>query len=152
MSAGERGLALLVVAAWVTAGLNLALLFDLKATATTLAALVLLSGLALAKLGRGALALPLVAGLLGAAVVFAGFVAHPGIALIALALVLVALTALLARALPGTDRTTRLMLAAGFAAVLWPPFLGLLSNAVVELACPGGGVERACHGFYRVGF
>ena len=148
----DRPLALMVVAAWVVAGLGLELLFDLKATATTLAALVVLTGAALARVRQMALVFPLLAGIVGAAVVFAGFVVHPGVALIALALMLLALMSLLARALPGTTRGTRLMLAAGFASVLWPPFLGLLSNAVVELFCPSGGVDSACHGFYRVGF
>ncbi len=152
MKPESRPLALIVVAAWVAAGLGLELLFDLKATATTLLALVVLTGLALAKLQLLALATPLLAGLVGAAVVFAGFVVHPAVALGALVLVLAALTALLARALPEADRTTRAMLACGYAAVLWPPVLGLLSNAVVELFCPGGGVDSACHGFYRVGF
>ncbi|TVQ29232.1 MAG: hypothetical protein EA356_17265 [Geminicoccaceae bacterium] len=152
MTAEARTLALLTVAAWVAAGLGLELLFDLKATATTLAALVVLTGAVLVRLGYTALTLPLLLGVLGAALVFAGFVVHPAVALIALGLVLLGLTALLARALPEADRSTRLLLAAAFAATLWPPFLGLLSNAVVEVFCPAGGVETACHGFYRVGF
>ncbi|MFW5680472.1 MAG: hypothetical protein ACOC3D_09400 [Pseudomonadota bacterium] len=144
--------ALLVVAAWVAAGLNLELLFDLKATATTLAALVVLTVVVLVRHGRLALVGPILAGLFGAGLVFAGFVVHPAVALGVLMLVLVAVAALAARALPGVGLGARLGLAAGFSALVWPPFLGLLSNAVVEVFCPAGGVETACHGFYRVGF
>jgi hypothetical protein len=147
-----RWLAAAVAAAWVLAGLQVQLLFDLKATATTFLALLVLTGTALV-VGRGLALLPaLLAGLVGAALVFAAFLIQPVVALAALGLVLAALTALLARPLPQAGAGARLMLAAGGAGVLWPPVLGLLSNTVVELACPGGGVEQACHGFYRVGF
>lgn len=138
--------------AWVVAGLQLQLLFDLKATATTIAALVVLTAAALRIAGRPGLAVPILGGVLGAAIVFAAFVIQPALAFVVLALVLVALGALLARPLPETGWPDRLALAAGFAVVIWPPLLGLVSNAVVELACPDGGVEAPCHGFYRVGF
>jgi hypothetical protein len=152
MSADDRTLALAVVAAWIVAGLNLELLFDLKATATTLAALLVFTVLALVRLEMTSLGVPVGLGMMGAAIVFAGFVVQPAVAFLALAAVLVGLAASLARALPRQGQRDRLMLAAGFAAMLWPPFLGLLSNAVVEILCPRGGVESACHGFYRVGF
>jgi len=43
------------------------------------------------------------------------------------------------------------LIAAGVAAGIWPALLGLVSDSVVEIACPAVGVEKACHGFWRVG-
>lgn len=136
---------LATAAAWVAAGLNLDLLFDLKATLTTLAALVLLTGLALPGRAAG----PVLVAATAPAVVFAAFVVHPLAALAAFAAALWGL-ARLVRPLAGGVRAAW-MLAAGTAVLVWPAWLGLVSNAVVEVACPTGGLEQPCYGFYRVG-
>ncbi len=141
----ERAWLALAAVAWVVAGLNLALLFDLKATLSTLAALVVLTALALP---RAALPAALCA-CVGPVLVFAAAVVQPLASLVALVLVLVVLSRSL-RPLLETARQ-RWMAAAATAAAFWPPCLGLVSNSVVEVFCPGGGVEQACHGFYRVG-
>ncbi len=134
-----------VAGLWVAAGLNLDLLFDLKATTTTLAALALATALALPAPARPAAAVAVVA----PAVVFAAAVVHPLAALV----VLVPALALLARLLraTGLEAGRRWLIAAGVAAGFWPALLGLVSNSVVEIACPAGGIEEACHGFWRVG-
>jgi hypothetical protein len=134
-----------VAGLWVAAGLNLDLLFDLKATTTTLAALALATALAVPASARAAASVAVVA----PAVVFAAALVHP----LAAVVVLVPALALLARLLRGTGLGAgrRWLVAAGVAVAFWPALLGLVSNSVVEVACPGGGVEAACHGFWRVG-
>jgi hypothetical protein len=134
-----------VAALWIVAGLNLDLLFDLKATPTTLAALALATTLALPAAARSAAAVAVVA----PAVVFAAAVVHPLVALVVLAPAL----ALLARLLRGTglEAGGRWLVAAGIAVAFWPALLGLVSNSVIEMACPDGGVDEACFGFWRVG-
>jgi len=134
-----------VAGLWLAAGLNLDLLFDLKATATTLAALALATVLVLPASARPAA----LAAVIAPAVVFAAAVAQPLAALAVLVPALAILARLLRRTGLGAKR--RWLVAAGVAVGFWPALLGLVSNSVVELACPGGGVEEACHGFWRVG-
>lgn len=138
---GEPWPLAVVAGLWLAAGLNLDLLFDLKATTTTLVALTLATVLVLPAAARPAAAPAVVA----PAVVFAAAVVHPLLAV----MVLVPALALLARLLVATDlaRGRRWLVAAGVAAGFWPALLGLVSNSVVELVCPGGGIDEACHGF-----
>jgi len=130
---------------WIAAGLNLDLLFDLKATTTTLAALALATVVALPAPAR----IAAVAAVPAPVIVFAAAVVHPLAALV----VLVPVLALLARLLRGTGLAAdrRWLVAAGIAAAFWPALLGLVSNSVVEIACPDGGLDEACYGFWRVG-
>jgi hypothetical protein len=134
-----------VAALWIAAGLGLDLLFDLKATTTTLAALLLATARVLPASARPAASVAVAA----PAVVFAAAVVHPLLAVVAL----VPALALLARLLRGTELEAggRWLVAAGVAAGIWPALLGLVSNSVVEIACPDGGVDEACFGFWRVG-
>jgi hypothetical protein len=134
-----------VAGLWIAAGLNLGLLFDLKATTTTLAALLVATALVLPASARPAAAVAVPA----PAVVFAAAVVHP----LAAVAVMVPALAILARLLRGTGLGAgrRWTVAAGVAAAFWPALLGLVSNSVVEVACPEGGVDEACYGFWRVG-
>ena len=134
-----------VAGLWVAAGLNLDLLFDLKATTTTLAALAVATALVVPALARPALAAAVVA----PAVVFAAVLVHP----LAAGVALVGGLALQARLLrpTGLARRRRWLIAAGVAAGFWPALMGLVSNSVIEVACPGGGLDAPCYGFWRVG-
>lgn len=147
MTRADPRLLAVLAAAWVVAGLNLGLLFDLKATATTLTALILLNGLALPL----RLQAVVVAGFLGAGVVFAAFLIQPAAGIITVLAMIAGLAGLMVGLEPGLDKRRALMLAAAFAVLVWPAFLGLVSNSVVEIACPEGGIEAPCFGFYRVG-
>ena len=134
-----------VAGLWVAAGLNLDLLFDLKATTTTLAALAVATALVVPATARPVLA----AAVLAPAIVFAAALVQPLVAVLALAAGLALLARLMRRT--GLARRRRWLIAAGVAAGFWPALLGLVSNSVVEVACPGGGLDAPCYGFWRVG-